>query len=340
MKKLLNTLYVTTQGLYLHREGETVVAELKGKILLRLPVHTLSGIICFGNVLCSPFLLGLCGERGVSVSFLTEHGKFLSRVVGPISGNVLLRIAQMKASFDPTQCVEIAKSCIIGKILNTKTVLQRRMRDHGFDESCKTAVSMLSNILLRLKNANDLNQIRGLEGEAANEYFSVFNQLLCVQGKDFKIQGRSRRPPLDPMNALLSFLYTVLAHDCASACESVGLDPQIGYLHSPRSGRASLALDLMEELRSFLVDRTALSIVNLGQVSIRDFKISETGAVEMKDTCRKEVLLTWQKRKQESILHPFLEEKIPIGLIPYVQALLLARYLRGDIDAYPPFLSR
>lgn len=340
MKKLLNTLYVTTQGLYLHKEGETVVAELKGKVLLRLPIHTLSGIICFGNVLCSPFLLGLCGERNVSVSFLTEHGKFLSRVVGPISGNVLLRIAQMKASFDLSKSLSIAKSCIVGKILNTKMVLQRRLRDHGPEESCKSVVSKLSNILLRLKNAETLDQIRGLEGEAANGYFSVFNTLLCGQGKNFAIHGRSRRPPLDPMNALLSFLYTVLAHDCASACESVGLDPQVGYLHTPRSGRASLALDLMEELRAVLVDRMVLSLVNLGQISLRDFKTTETGAVVMKDDCRKQVLVTWQKRKQECITHSFLHEKIPIGLIPYVQALLLARHLRGDLDAYPPFIFR
>ena len=198
----------------------------------------------------------------------------------------------------------------------------------------------MANILLRLKGAEDVNQIRGLEGEAATEYFGVFNSLLCGQGEKFRIEKRSRRPPLDPMNALLSFLYTLLAHDCAGACESVGLDPQIGFLHAPRSGRASLALDLMEELRSFLVDRTVLSLVNLGQISISDFKKSETGAVEMKDSCRKEVLLAWQKRKQETITHPFLKEKIAIGLIPYVQALLLARHLRGDLDAYPPFLTR
>jgi CRISPR-associated protein Cas1 len=340
MKKLLNTLYIQSQGTYLRREGETVVAERERAVVARIPIHTLSGIVCFGNVLCSPFLLGLCGERGVHVSFLSEHGRFLSRAEGPVSGNVLLRVAQMEAARDPLRSRDLAAGFVAGKILNARTVLQRRLRDHGDEPGCARAVGLLGGFARQLRQAENTDAVRGVEGEAAACYFAVFNELLVAQRADFAIRGRNRRPPLDPMNALLSFLYTLLAHDCTGALESVGLDPQVGFLHALRPGRDSLALDLMEEFRAPIADRTALSLVNLQQVARKDFKTSESGAVEMAENARKTVLLAWQKKKKETIVHPFLGEKVEIGLLPYVQALLLARHLRGDLDGYPPFLLK
>ena len=340
MKKLLNTLYVQSQGSYLRQEGETVVVERERAIVARIPIHTLSGIVCFGNVLCSPFLLGLCGERGVHVSFLTEHGRFLARVEGPVSGNVLLRVAQMKAADDPRWTRDIAASCVAGKILNARTILQRRLRDHGDDEVCSHAVIELAGAVQQLRKAATTDEVRGVEGSAAARYFEAFNELIVAQREAFAIRNRNRRPPLDPMNALLSFLYTLLAHDCVGALESVGLDPQIGFLHALRPGRPSLALDLMEEFRAPLADRMALSLVNLQQLGGKNFKTSESGAVEMSEAARKTVLLAWQKKKQETIVHPFLGDKVEIGLLPHAQALLLARHLRGDLDAYPPFLLK
>ena len=340
MKKLLNTLYVQSQGSYLRQEGETVVVERDRTIVARIPIHTLSGIVCFGNVMCSPFLLGLCGERGVHVSFLSEHGRFLARVEGPVSGNVLLRVAQMKAAQDADKARDIAASFVAGKIINARTILQRRLRDHGDDADCAQGVIELAALVQKLRKASTTDEVRGVEGEAAAKYFKTFNALLVAQRDAFAIRNRNRRPPLDPMNALLSFLYTLLAHDCVGALESVGLDPQIGFLHALRPGRPSLALDLMEEFRAPLADRMALSLVNLQQLGPKDFKVSESGAVEMSEAARKTVLLAWQKKKQETILHPFLGEKVEIGLLPYVQALLLARLLRGDLDAYPPFLLK
>ena len=340
MRKLLNILYVSTQGLYLHQEGDTIVAELNREVKLRLPIHTLSGIVCFGNVMCSPFLLGLCSERDVHVSFLTEHGRFLARVTGPVSGNVLLRREQFRVVDDPTHTCSIARNMVLGKILNSRTILQRRLRDHGDDDTAAHAVAMMAKATGRLQNTQEINEIRGIEGEAANLYFGAFDSMIVAQKMNFAFQNRSRRPPQDPVNTLISFLYTLLAHDCEGALESVGLDPQMGFLHAPRPGRASLALDLMEEFRAALADRVALSLINLNQVSINDFITSESGAVTMKDDTRKLVLTTWQKKKQEEIVHPFLGEKISVGLLPYTQAMLLARHLRGDLDAYPPFLLK
>ena len=338
MKKLLNTLYITTQGIYLRLDGESLVAEKEQKTVLRLPIHTLSGIVCFGNVMCSPFLLGHCAEKGVKISFLTEYGKFLARVEGGVSGNVMLRMAQTAAARDPAESCAIARNIVTGKILNTRTVLQRRLRDHGNDENCSRIVQLMAHMVRRLESVTDLETLRGIEGEAAKLYFSVFNLLILNRDRSFEIKNRNRRPPLDPTNALLSFLYTLLVHDCEAALEGVGLDPQIGFLHALRPGRPSLALDLMEEFRAFIADRTVLSLINLNQISGTDFLVSETGAVTLKDDARKTVLLTWQKRKKELINHPFLNEKVEIGLLPHVQALLLARYLRGDLDTYPPFL--
>ena len=341
MKKLLNTLYVQSQGSNLRQEGETVVVERERAVVARIPIHTLSGIVCFGNVLCSPFLLGLCGERGVNVSFLSEHGRFLARVSGPVSGNVLLRLAQMRAYEDKTKKGDIARCFVIGKLLNARNVILRRIRDDGETGALREAAEKHADVIRRARDSTpDSERLRGLEGEAGAAYFGCFNELIVAQKECFAISGRNRRPPTDPMNALLSYLYTLLAHDCRGALEGVGLDPQIGFLHEVRSGRPGLALDLMEEFRSVLADRVALSLVNLRQVGPRDFRATESGAVEMKEEARKTVLQAWQKKKQEIVQHPFLEERTPIGLLPHLQALLLARYLRGDLDAYPPYILK
>jgi len=340
MKKMLNTLFVSTQGMYLHREGETILAELQQKIVLRLPVHTLSSIVCFGNVLCSPFLLGLCGEHGVHVSFLSEHGRFLARVCGPVSGNVLLRRKQMSVADSEPSSILIARNCVIGKLANCRTVLQRAVRDHGASIELENAVENLARVIRNAGTCMDTDTLRGYEGEGANHYFSAFNSMIVQQKKAFFMQQRSRRPPLDPLNALLSFLYTILAHDCEAAAESAGLDPQVGFLHALRSGKPSLALDMMEEFRPVLADRVALSLINLNQISPDGFTVTASGAVLMDDNTRKTVLTAWQNKKQEEITHPFLNEKIKLGLLPYAQTLLLARHLRGDLDAYPPFLLK
>ena len=341
MKKLLNTLYVTTQDAYLRKEGETVVVEKEKQVLLRLPIHTLQGLVTFGNVMTSPYLLNLCAERGVSVSFMSESGKFLARVTGPVSGNVLLRLSQMRAYEDKSKKGDIARSFVIGKLMNARSVLLRRMRDHGETADIAESSAKILDVLRRVRDsAPDADRLRGLEGEAGAVYFGVFNELIVAGKETFSITSRNRRPPLDPMNALLSYLYTLLAHDCRGALESVGLDPQIGFLHEVRAGRPSLALDLMEEFRACLADRVALSLVNLRQLGARDFTVSESGAVSISADARKSVLMAWQKKKQETIMHPFLEEKVPIGLLPHLQALLLARHLRGDLDAYPPFILK
>ena len=340
MKHLLNTLYVTTQGTYLAREGETVHVRQEQETKLRVPIHTLGGIVCFGQVSCSPPLLGLCGERGVSVSFLTEQGRFLARMQGSVSGNVLLRRAQYRRADSPEGSAEIARSVVAGKIINSRTALLRAAREHenaGASEALSEASAHLARQLRMLENPMPLDSVRGVEGDAGKEYFGVFEHLITAQKEDFPFQGRSRRPPMDTTNALLSFVYTLLVHDVASALEGVGLDPAVGFLHRDRPGRPSLALDLMEEFRPMLADRLVLTLINRQQVRGKGFTVTETGAVLMDDATRKEVLGGWQKRKQEEIVHPFLGEKIAIGLVPHVQAMLLARHLRGDLDAYPPF---
>ncbi len=343
MKRLLNTLYVTTQGAYLRQEGECVVVEVERQERLRLPLHTLSGLICFGNVLCSPFLLGLCGKRGVQVSFLTEHGRFLARVQGPISGNVLLRREQFRRLAEPDEALVVARNLVGAKVANARTVLQRGLRDHpetDADGACDHVVARLGHSLQAVRTAADLPTLRGLEGDAAKLYFSVFDRLVMADKDQFFMNERSRRPPLDNLNALLSFLYTLLAHDAEGACEGVGLDPQAGLLHAIRPGRPSLALDLMEEFRPVVADRLALSLINLRQISGKGFKKTETGAVVMDDDTRKAVLVAYQKRKQETVRHPFLQEHLPVGLLLHAQAMLLARHLRGDLDDYPPFFWR
>ncbi|NTV13856.1 MAG: type I-C CRISPR-associated endonuclease Cas1 [Desulfobulbaceae bacterium] len=343
MKKHLNTLFVTTQGAYLAKDGECVLVKVEREERLRLPIHTLDGIVCFGNVSCSPFLMGFCAERDVTVSFLTEHGRFLARVQGPVSGNVLLRRRQYRGADDPCFSAGLARGFVAGKVNNCRTSILRALRDHSDKvdaEKLRAATDRLGAILSQLQQGLSLDTARGFEGEAAKIYFSVFNQLITAQKDDFFFHERSRRPPLDRINCLLSFLYTLLMHDARSALESVGLDPAVGYLHRDRPGRPGLALDLMEEFRPFLADRLALSLVNLGQIKAKGFTISESGAVLMDDETRKVVLVAYQKRKQEEISHPFLNETIPVGLLFYSQALLLARFLRGDLDGYPPFLWR
>lgn len=341
MKKHLNTLFVTTQGAYLAKEGETVAVKVNQEMRLRVPVHTLGGIVCFGNVSCSPYLMGFCAQNGVGISYLTENGRFLARVQGPVSGNVLLRREQYRRADDQAYSAKMAKSFVTGKIANCRTVLQRVLRDHAqkLDENMlRRSVDDMSRSLQSLELNQPLDSVRGLEGDAAHTYFNVFDHLIIAQKETFKFEERNRRPPLDNVNCLLSFLYTLLMHDCRSALESVGLDPAVGFLHRDRPGRPGLALDMMEEFRPFLADRLALSLINLRQVQDKGFNKTEAGAVMMNDETRKTLLVAYQERKQEEIYHPFLDEKVTIGLLFHVQAMLLARCLRSDLDGYPPFI--
>jgi CRISPR-associated protein Cas1 len=343
MKQLLNTLYITTQGAYLAKDGETVLVRVEEESRLRVPIHTLGSIVCFGRVSCSPALMGMCAEKGVALSFLTENGRFLARVEGPVSGNVLLRREQYRRAENDEQTAAIARSVVIAKVANCRTVLLRAAREKPDGAGCadlEAAALRLLRLGETLQQPLALDTVRGHEGDAARVYFEVFDHLI-VEAKDaFFFRGRSRRPPLDNMNALLSFLYTLVTHDVAAALEGVGLDPAVGYLHVDRPGRPSLALDLVEELRPVLADRLGLSLVNRRQVRAEGFRRTESGAVEMDDDTRKGVLVGYQKRKQEEVLHPFLKERVAFGIVPHVQAMLLARYLRGDLDGYPSFLWR
>lgn len=341
MKKYLNTLFVTTQGAYLNKEGESVVVSVERQVRLRVPVHTLNGIVCFGNVLCSPFLMHHCAENQVLVSFLSENGRFLARAQGPVNGNVLLRRKQYRLADDLGASADIARSVLFGKAANARTVLQRSVRDHGAKDGMDAvgdAVNRIGMLMRRLDYEGDLDAVRGREGDISRVYFSVFDNLITAQKSDFSFRERSRRPPLDKMNALLSFIYTLLAHDCISALEAVGLDPQVGFLHRDRPGRPSLALDLMEEFRPFFADRLALSLVNLRQIQAGGFRQTESGAVEMTDDTRKTLLTAYQKRKQEGMQHSFIGESAPLGIFFHLQAQLLARFIRGDIDGYPPVI--
>lgn len=339
MRKMLNTLYVTTQGAYLAKDGETLQIRCEHELRLQLPIHTLEGVVCFGQVSLSPPLMGFCAEKGVGVSFLTEYGRFLARLQGPASGNVLLRRSQYRQADDLVAAHRLAQSILLAKIANSRTSLLRAAREHP-SQALDSAASQLAHSLRQVELVSDLDALRGVEGDAARTYFSVFNEQIVAQKEGFVFHERSRRPPLDNVNALLSFVYVLLAHDVASALETVGLDPAVGFLHRDRPGRQGLALDLMEELRPLLADRLALSLINRKQISATGFTTSETGGVRMDDATRKEVLVAWQKRKQEEFQHPFLEESIPFGLLPYAQALLMARTLRGDLDAYPSFFWR
>ncbi|MBZ4687063.1 MAG: CRISPR-associated protein Cas1 [Clostridiales bacterium] len=340
MRKMLNVLYVTTPDAFLAKDGENLVVKVQDKEIFRTPIHYLEGIVTFGYIGASPALLGLCAERGVSVTFLTGHGKFLARVSGPVKGNVLLRRKQYRIADSASECAKLASRFIIGKIANCRVVLRRFMSDHG--EKCNKDIEMVSKELarniVRLNKSSSLEEIRGIEGRVAKYYFSVFDEMILYQKESFFMRERSRRPPMDNMNALLSFLYTLLVNETKSALETVGLDPYVGFLHRDRPGRPGLALDLMEEFRPYLADRLAMTLINRRQITGDDFITKESGGVIMKDRARKTVLEAWQKRKRDEITHPFLDEKIPIGLLLYAQALLLSRYLRGDLDDYPPFI--
>lgn len=341
MRKLLNTLYVTSENSYLALDGENVVLYENKDELGRIPLHNLEGIVSFGYRGTSPALMGACAERNISLCYLTPQGKFLARVSGRIKGNVVLRQQQYDSSRDEAISLEIAKNCIIGKVYNARWVLERAIRDHSLQidaEKVKAASNFLKDSLTFIQNSQSKDQLRGYEGEAASIYFGVFDQLILQQKKDFIFTGRNRRPPLDPVNAMLSFVYILLTNMVTSALESVGLDPYVGYLHVDRPGRASLSLDLVEELRAVMADRFVLSLINRKMVTGKNFSRQENGAILMDDELRKRVLMEWQSRKKEMITHPYLQEKVEWGMVPYVQALLLARYLRGDLDGYPVFL--
>jgi len=344
MRRQLNTLYVTTEGAWLKKDGANIVMQVDRAERARLPAHMLESLVCIGRVLVSPPLLGYCAEQGISVCYLTENGRFLARVEGPVSGNVLLRREQYRRSDDRPRCAAIVRNLLLGKVHNQRAVVSRALRDHGsdMDESSRAALSRASkhlrHILDKLLRESDLDVLRGLEGDAAQGYFGVFDKLLRTDGPVLRFNGRRRRPPTDPVNAMLSFLYTLLTHDCRSALETVGLDPAVGFLHRDRPGRPSLALDLIEEFRPLLADRLALSMLNRKQLSERHFVTLDNGAVSLKEDARKTVLTAYQDRKREELRHPFLDERLPIGLFPAIQAQLLARHLRGDLEAYPPFL--
>jgi len=341
MKKLLNVLYVTTPDSYLSLDGENIVILAEGNEKFRVPIHNLESIVCFGYMGASPALMGFCANKGVGLSFLTPHGKFLARVNGSVYGNVLLRKKQYRVSDNEAESLPIAINCITGKLVNTRVVIERALRDHGQNLDVikiEEASAYIRSSINRLQNCKTLDEVRGIEGDCAKTYFSIFDELILQQKDSFFMHDRNRRPPTDNLNALLSFLYTLLAHDIQSALETVGLDPYVGFLHRDRPGRASLALDIMEEFRAYIVDRLALSLINRKQITSNGFTRKESGGVIMDAETKKEVLMAWQKRKQEKITHPFLNEKISIGLLPYVQALLLARHLRGDLESYPPFL--
>lgn len=341
MRHLLNTLFVTLEDVYLSLDGENVVANREHDVVARYPLHTLQNIVSFSYAGASPALLGACAEREIGFAFCSPRGRFLARISGPAQGNVLLRRMQYRTADDPFQSCRIARNMIFGKVYNARWSIERTRRDHAMriDEARFTAVSnQLHGLLSQISAETSMESLRGLEGSGASAYFSVLDDMILREKETFYFHERSRRPPLDAFNALLSFAYSLLAHDCASALESVGLDAYVGYLHRDRPGRESLALDLMEELRPCFADRFVLTLVNNRVMKASDFDVRESGAVLLTSSGRKVFLQKWQERKKETITHPFLEEKMPWGLVPYVQSLLLARYLRGDLDDYPPFL--
>ena len=340
MKKLLNTLYVTSEDSYLSLDGENVVIFNQTQEMGRIPLHNLEAIVSFGYRGASPALMGGCAGRNISLCFLTPQGKFLARITGSVKGNVILRKRQYEASIDSDISLGIARNCILGKVYNSRWVLERATRDHGLQvdvEQMKRASGFLKDSLGYIETCTDMAQLRGYEGEAASVYFGVFNQMILQQKKDFAFSGRNKRPPLDNVNAMLSFVYTLLTGMVASALETVGLDPYLGFMHADRPGRVSLALDLIEELRPVLADRFVLALINRKMITGKDFTKKEDGAVLMSDKARKNLLTEWQNRKKDVITHPYLGEKVEWGMIPFVQAMLMARFLRGDLDEYPPF---
>ena len=341
MRKLLNTLYVTSPETYLSLDGENIVILKEQMELTRIPLHNLEGIVAFGYTGASPALMGACAERNVALSFMKPGGKFLARVVGEVRGNVILRKAQYRISDNLDESNQIAKNFVLGKVYNSRWVIERATRDYAIRldvEKLKRVSGFLANSLKLIEQSKNLDQLRGYEGEAASQYFSVLDDLILQQKGKFYFHCRNKRPPLDNVNAMLSFVYTLLAHNVTAALETVGLDPYVGFLHRDRPGRVSLALDMMEELRSVYADRFVISLINKKEINASGFTQKENGAVIMDDDTRKTILKAWQNRKQERITHPFLQEKIEWGLVPYAQAMLLARFIRGDLDGYPTFL--
>lgn len=340
MKKLLNTLFVTSSDVYLSLDGENIVVKKESEIKGRYPLHNLESICSFGYTGASPALMGYCAKNNIAMTFLTPNGNFLARVTGESRGNVVLRKEQYRISDDEIRSALVSRNFILGKIYNSKWILERATRDYPMRidvSKIKLISQSLTETMKAIRNVEDLEVLRGLEGNAAVQYNSVFDDLILQQKEHFYFNNRNKRPPLDNVNALLSFAYTLLANDMKAALESVGLDAYVGFLHRDRPGRASLALDVMEELRAVYADRFVLSLINKKIVNDKGFTKKENGAVIMDDDTRKKVLMAWQERKQEKIQHPYLKEKISWGLVPYSQALLLARYIRGDLDEYPPF---
>ncbi len=344
MHEILNTLYVTKEQAYLHLDHDTIRMEVKRETSFRMPLLHLSSIVCFGNVLLSPALIHRCAEDGRSLVLLDQAGRFKARIEGPVHGNVLLRRAQHEALTNADKTLQIAKNIIAGKIHNARHVLVRAAREANEDTEktmLTTEAHRLARSLEQLEHGKTLDEVRGYEGEAARAYFRVFTLMVRKEEREaFAFSGRSRRPPLDRMNALLSFLYTLLRSDCVAALESVGLGPQVGFVHVLRPGRPALALDLMEELRPLLADRLVLSLINRHQMRENDFLERSGGAIHLTEQARKEVILAYQQRKQSELMHRIAEKKIPLGILPFVQARLLARSLRGDIPEYPPFIFR
>ena len=343
MHQLLNTLYVMTENSYLHLDHETLKVSVEKENKLQVPLHHLGGVVCFGDVMISPALMRRCGEDGRSLVLLDRNGRFKARLEGPVSGNVLLRRAQHEYSSNAEKSLGIAMKVVAGKIQNSRQVLMRAAREAaetGDEEALREGAAALADSLSRVSRCGDIDRLRGFEGESARAYFNFFDRMVLEDRQLFRFDGRSRRPPLDPMNALLSFLYSMLTNDCVAAAEGVGLDPQVGFLHVLRPGRPALALDLMEELRAVFADRLALTLVNRRQITAVHFDHRPGGAVYLGEEGRKLVVVAYQTRKQEEILHPLLEQKVPFGLVPHIQARLLARVLRGDMEDYVPFLQR
>lgn len=338
MKKLLNTLYITKQESYLHKERETIVIKQGKEKLGQFPAISIANILCFGRISVSPFLMGYCGDQSIGLAFYTEYGKFLARVQGKQTGNVLLRRSQYRWADDEEKSVSIARLMVAAKISNGRSVLMRDIRNHGQNVILSDGVAKLAVSLRRAQHAQSVSEAMGVEGDAASTYFGVFNELL--RGSGFAFGGRVRRPPTDPVNALLSYVYTLITHECSSALQGVGLDPYVGFLHQDRPGRQSLALDLLEEFRSSWADRFVLTLINRKQIQLNDFVTEASGAVRLTDDARKTLLTAWQERKQVEIMHPYLEEQVPIGLLPHCQAMLLARHIRGDTECYPPYLAK
>ena len=341
MKHLLNTLYVTSEDVYLTLDGENVVANRDKEQVARYPLHTLQGIVSFSYAGASPALMGACANRDINITFCTPNGRFLARTAGIAHGNVLLRREQYRVADDPMRSCYIAKNMIFGKLYNARWSMERMLRDHKMrvDEvKFRNAIDIIKGLMPQVTEEISIDSLRGLEGVGASAYFGVFDDMILRDKDSFSFHGRNRRPPLDNVNAMLSFAYSLLTSDCASALEGVGLDAYVGFMHTDRPGRKSLALDLMEELRPCVADRFVLTAINNRVVSPNDFEKTESGAVLMKDDGRKKFLKAWQERKKENITHPFLQDKMEWGLVPHIQALLLARYLRGDLDEYPPFL--